>query len=168
MSQLTLPDLDFPVAVAQRDCFWNTGLSFFPVEMTVLGMAGASLVWCTGWYAWLKRGYAQTQKLSHPCVHTAFISVHNSQTRSVSFNRVTIILFVAPVDLDIRNTLLTRHWHWIRKCLRNESLRSLFRLGSHKIPLSRGTTDFLPTPFLTDYLCFSSSLSFLPSGKSLN
>lgn len=68
----------------------------------------------------------------HPCVHTAFVSVHISQTRSISFYRVTIVSFVAPISLDIRNTLLTRQCLWIRKCLCNESLRSLFRLGSHR------------------------------------
>lgn len=40
-------DLGFPIACAQCDCFWNMGLSFFLMEMTVLGVAGASLVCCT-------------------------------------------------------------------------------------------------------------------------
>lgn len=53
--------------------------------------------------------HADPATQNHPCVHIAFISVHNSQTHSISFNRVTIILFVAPIDLDIINTLLTRH-----------------------------------------------------------
>lgn len=39
-------DLGFPVAHTWCDCLWNMGWSFFPMEMTLLGVAGASLIWC--------------------------------------------------------------------------------------------------------------------------
>lgn len=53
---------------------------------------------------------------NHPCAHIAFISVHNSQIRAISINRVTITFFFAPIGFSIINTLLTRHWLWMRKC----------------------------------------------------
>lgn len=59
--------------------------------------------------------HADPATRNHPHVHIAFISVHNSQTHSISFNSVAI-LFVASVYLDIINRLLTTHWLWIGEC----------------------------------------------------
>lgn len=101
-------DVIFLVAHAQCDCLWNTGLSFFPMEITVLGVAGVSdmvhMLICMA-EGWVHAGPAAQ---NHPHVHIAFTSVHNSQTRPISFNRVAI-LFDASVYLNIVNSLLTMH-----------------------------------------------------------
>lgn len=63
--------------------------------------------------------HADPEAQNHPYVHNAFISVHNSQTLPISFNRAMIIVFVSIslilywLDFGSRNAHV---WLWVRVC----------------------------------------------------